>query len=86
MDWKTMLAYVTGSVEEELLRRNEYLVAENEGHGFANEDNSLAMFAKIEHFLATHLGGRYQPVMSPEIQERLEELTVDPSTVVVRVE
>ena len=29
MDWKTMLAYVTGSVDEELLGRNEYLVAEN---------------------------------------------------------
>ena len=29
MDWKTMLAYVAGSVDEELLRRNEYLVAEN---------------------------------------------------------
>ena len=29
MDWTTMLAYVTGSVDEELLRRNEYLVAEN---------------------------------------------------------
>ncbi len=29
MDWKTMLAYVTGSIDEELLRCNEYLVAEN---------------------------------------------------------
>ena len=29
MEWKTMLAYVTGSVDEELLRRNEYLAAEN---------------------------------------------------------
>ena len=29
MDWKTMLAYVSGSVDEELLLRNEYLVAEN---------------------------------------------------------
>ena len=29
MDWKTMLAHVMGSVDEELLRRNEYLVAEN---------------------------------------------------------
>ena len=29
MDWKTMLAYVTGSVDEQLLRRNEYIVAEN---------------------------------------------------------
>jgi transposase len=29
MDWKTMLAYVTGSVDENLLLRIEYLVAEN---------------------------------------------------------
>ncbi len=29
MDFSTMLAYVTGSVDEEILRRNEYLVAEN---------------------------------------------------------
>jgi len=29
MDWKTMVAYVTGSVDAELLRRHEYLVAEN---------------------------------------------------------
>src|SRR3954452_9742666 len=29
MDWKTLLAYITGSVDEELLARNEYLVAEN---------------------------------------------------------
>ena len=29
MDWKTMLAYITGSVDQELLLRNEYLAAEN---------------------------------------------------------
>jgi len=29
MNWKRMLAYVTGSVEEQLLLRNEYLVTEN---------------------------------------------------------
>ncbi len=29
MDWKTMLAYITGSVDQELLLGNEYLVAEN---------------------------------------------------------
>ena len=29
MEWKRMLAYVTGSVDEELLLRNEYLVTEN---------------------------------------------------------
>ena len=29
MDWKTMLGYVSGSVDEKLLLRNGYLVAEN---------------------------------------------------------
>src|SRR5262245_37362218 len=29
MDWKTLLAYITSSVDDELLVRNEYLVAEN---------------------------------------------------------
>ncbi|MGH7587961.1 MAG: prolyl oligopeptidase family serine peptidase, partial [Gemmatimonadota bacterium] len=55
----------------------EYIVAANEGHGFANEDNNLAMFAKTEEFLATHLGGRYQEGMPPEIEETLAGLTVD---------
>jgi len=29
MNWKRILAYVTGSVDEELLARNDYLVTEN---------------------------------------------------------
>jgi putative transposase len=29
MDWKTLQAYITGSVDQELLLRNEYLVTEN---------------------------------------------------------
>ena len=29
MDWKTLLAYITGSIDQELLLRNEYLVTEN---------------------------------------------------------
>jgi hypothetical protein len=29
MDWKTLLACITGSVEEQLLRRNEYVIEEN---------------------------------------------------------
>jgi hypothetical protein len=29
MDWKILLAYITGSVDQELLLRNEYLVTEN---------------------------------------------------------
>ena len=30
MDWKRLLAYISGSVDEELLVRNEYLVTENQ--------------------------------------------------------
>jgi hypothetical protein len=29
MHWKQLLAYITGSVDQELLLRNEYLVTEN---------------------------------------------------------
>ena len=29
MEWKTLLAYITGTVDQELLFRNEYLVTEN---------------------------------------------------------
>ena len=29
MDWKTLFAYITGTVDQELLLRNEYLVTEN---------------------------------------------------------
>src|SRR3989475_12196338 len=29
MNWKTLLAYITGTVDQELLLRNEYLVTEN---------------------------------------------------------
>jgi hypothetical protein len=29
MDWKQLLAYITGTVDQELLLRNKYLVTEN---------------------------------------------------------
>lgn len=59
----------------------EYLVAGDEGHGFARPVNNLAMFAATEKFLARYLGGRYQADLSPEVATRLAELTVDVKTV-----
>ncbi|HKK89679.1 MAG TPA: alpha/beta fold hydrolase, partial [Saprospiraceae bacterium] len=59
----------------------EYLVAENEGHGFRNPDNQLAFAATAEKFLAEHIGGRYQKEVRPEIAETIEKLTVDINTV-----
>ena len=61
----------------------EYLVAPDEGHGFARPVNNMAMYAAAEKFLAQHLGGRYQEEMTPEVSKRLKEITVDPKTVVV---
>ncbi|MDQ4120244.1 MAG: S9 family peptidase [Acidobacteriota bacterium] len=63
----------------------EYLVAPDEGHGFARPVNNMAMIAKAEKFLAKHLGGRYQESMTPEVAKRLEEITVDPKTVTVAI-
>jgi hypothetical protein len=38
----------------------EYLVAPDEGHGFARPINNLAMVTAMEEFFAQYLGGRYQ--------------------------
>ncbi len=59
----------------------EYLVAPDEGHGFARPVNNMAMFASAEKFLAKHLGGRFQETATPEVTARLKEITVDPKTV-----
>jgi dipeptidyl aminopeptidase/acylaminoacyl peptidase len=61
----------------------EYLVAPDEGHGFARPVNNLAMVAASEKFFAHYLGGRYQEEMTPEVSTRLKEITVDPKTVVL---
>lgn len=62
----------------------EYIVAPDEGHGFARPVNNLAMNAAAEKFLAKYLGGRYQESMKPEVAERLKEITVDPETVTLQ--
>ena len=61
--------------------RVEYLMAPDEGHGFASEESNQALFAKIEEFLAAHLGGRFQSSMTERVRRRLEALTVDVATV-----
>src|SRR6266550_8656453 len=61
----------------------EYIVAPDEGHGFARPINNLVLFTETEKFLAKHLKGRCQEDMTPEISARLKEITVDPKTVVL---
>jgi hypothetical protein len=43
----------------------------------------MAMFATTEKFLAKYLGGRYQESMTPEIAQRLKEISVDVKTVML---
>jgi dipeptidyl aminopeptidase/acylaminoacyl peptidase len=61
----------------------EYVVAPDEGHGFARPINNMAGFAATEKFLAKHLGGRFQEGGTPETLARLKEITVDPKSVVL---
>ncbi|MEX2397948.1 MAG: prolyl oligopeptidase family serine peptidase, partial [Balneolales bacterium] len=65
----------------DLNREVEYIVAPDEGHGFAGRENRLAYIADMERFLSEHLGGLYQEEMSNEIWERLDEIKVDITTV-----
>ncbi len=58
-----------------------YMVAPEEGHGFAKENNRLAVAAAMEAFLGTQLGGRSQTSMTDPVQERLDALAVNPDSV-----
>ncbi len=59
----------------------EYLVAPDEGHGFARPINNLASVTAMEEFLAKYLGGRYQHDVPDDVAARLKVLIVDPKTV-----
>ena len=54
-----------------------YLLAENEGHGFANADNRMALYRSMEVFFGECLGGRVDPSVDPEIQAQIDKLMVD---------
>ena len=40
----------------------EYMVKDNEGHGFYNEENQFDFYGTMEKFLAKHLGGRVETI------------------------
>ncbi|MCS7162717.1 MAG: S9 family peptidase [Bacteroidia bacterium] len=58
-----------------------YLLAPDEGHGFQNYDNRMAMIVAIEQFLSERLGGRLQAEVPEAIAKRLLEITKDPAQV-----
>jgi dipeptidyl aminopeptidase/acylaminoacyl peptidase len=59
----------------------KYIVAPNEGHGFANADNRMALYRSMEQFFGDCLGGRVQPTVGESISKHLTGLIVDPDSV-----
>lgn len=69
----------------ELGRPVTYILAEDEGHGFVQENNRIATTAAIEQFLSEQLGGRVQETMPQSVKNKLAEITIDPATVEVEL-
>ncbi|MGD0037468.1 MAG: S9 family peptidase [Bacteroidota bacterium] len=65
----------------DLGRQVEYIVAPDEGHGFAGKENRIAMYTAMEQFFAKHLNGRVQKDVRDVIQKKLNDITVDVKTV-----
>lgn len=61
----------------------EYMVAPDEGHGFARPINTLAVVTAMEEFFAKYLGGREQADVPADIQNQLKLLRVDVKSVTV---
>ena len=62
-----------------------YLIAPNEGHGFLNADNRLALYRAMELFFKDCLGGRAQTSVAPAIEQHIARLTVNVDTLKLAV-
>jgi dipeptidyl aminopeptidase/acylaminoacyl peptidase len=59
----------------------KYIVAPDEGHGFARPINILAFVTAMEDFFAQYLGGRSQKEVPADVAAKLKDISVDPKTV-----
>lgn len=60
-------------------REVEYVLAKDEGHGFLQHNNKLAVIIAMENFFAKHLGGAKSSAVDSKLTEHLATLTVDVS-------
>ncbi len=58
-----------------------YLLAANEGHGFAESETALAVTRATEQFLGACLGGRVQARVSSRVTSALAAMRVNVDTV-----
>ena len=57
-----------------------YLLATNEGHGFAESETALAVTRATEQFLGKCLGGRVQPSVEAKVTRALDAMRVNVDT------
>jgi putative transposase len=69
MDWGRTLAYVTGTVDQELLARNEYLATEN--RILKNQLKGRLMLSDAERATLGEIGHRLVARFSPRLQPSL---------------
>src|SRR5262249_40285967 len=71
MDWKTLFGYITGTVDQELLVRNEYLVTENRilrresGGRMRRSDDERPALAALAQKLRKHALQEIATVLQP---------------------
>jgi len=68
-------------IVEALQKRKQmvrYIVAHDEGHGFARRLNRLAFYSEMERFFGEYLGGRVQAEVSAQVEQRLKEIIIYP--------
>jgi dipeptidyl aminopeptidase/acylaminoacyl peptidase len=64
----------------------QYLLAPNEGHGFVNPENRLALYRAMELFFRDCLGGRAQETVTAAIEQQIRRLSVNVDTLRVASE
>lgn len=52
----------------------DYLLAEDEAHGFTDPLTEQAVYVAIERFLAAHMGGHFQKEIPRDVEQRLSKL------------
>ena|ERR1035437_8624384 len=74
MNWKRLLAYITGSVDQELLLRNEYLATEN--RILRNQLKSRLRLTDDERISLTKIGKRLGRKVLSEVAQMVRPETI----------
>ena len=74
MNWKRLLAYITGSVDQELLLRNEFLVTEN--RILKNQIKGRLQLTDLERISLAEIGKRLGRMALAEVAQIVRPETI----------